>query len=87
VNTGGGTHRTSYGSFAPSLDLGERIGPSSASFLRETFYNVEDLNDARAKHGKRRVLGEEAVLADSGQADEISAGVWRVRKATISVPF
>jgi len=29
------------------MDLGERIGPSSASILRETVYNVEGLNDAR----------------------------------------
>ena len=34
--------------------------------------------------GKGASLGEEAVLADSGQAGEVAAGVGRVRRATYS---
>ena len=34
--------------------------------------------------GKGASLGEEAVLADSGRAGEVDAGVGRVRRATFS---
>jgi hypothetical protein len=37
------------------MDLGERKSPSSASDLRESFWYVEGLNDARTKHGERCV--------------------------------
>ena len=43
----GGTYRTSCGPFAPRMDLGERISPSSASDLRKTL--IEPLREARTK--------------------------------------
>src|SRR3979411_106239 len=43
----GGTNRTSCGPFAPRMDLGERISPSSTSDLRNALFSDEPLNDAR----------------------------------------
>jgi hypothetical protein len=59
-----GTDRTSCGPFALIMDLGERKSPSSASDLRESFWCVEGLNDARTKHGER------CVSARPGRAGE-----------------
>src|SRR5262245_11892433 len=55
VETAGGTTCTSCGPFAPTMDLGERIGASSSSCLRDTFCHVEDFDELRTKPGKRRV--------------------------------
>jgi len=63
----GGTNRTSCEPFALAIDLGERKSPSNASDLRESFWYVEPLSDARTKHGKRRVsarLGREGEKGD-----------------------
>jgi hypothetical protein len=37
------------------MSLGERKSPYIASDLQGLLFNVEDLNDARTLHGKRRV--------------------------------
>ena len=57
VETAGGTNRTSCGPFAPTMDLGERIGSSRASCLRETFCYVEDFDEPKNEAWEEARLG------------------------------
>jgi hypothetical protein len=45
----GGTNRTSYASFAISMDLREWKSPSNPSDLLKTPINIEAMRDARTK--------------------------------------
>ena len=58
------------------MNLGERKSLSRNFSIREGFVKyVERLSEERTPPGKGASLGKEAVLADSREAGEISAGV------------
>ena len=56
VETGGGTHRTSWGRSPIQWILANGKTPPVLPTSEGFHYNIEDLNDARTPHGKRRVL-------------------------------
>src|SRR5467141_1365064 len=67
----GGTNRTSCGPFAPRMDLGERISPSSTSDLRNALFSVEPLSAARTK-----LAGFSSILLESPAPNRPMRGMY-----------